>query len=101
MGWETAERLPLSSWGLLPPLVENRPVVELSVGQLRRLALAVLLAGAPEVLLLDEPTNHLSLPLVDAIEESLPDYPGAVVVASHDHWLRSRWAGRRLELGSA
>ena len=101
VGGETAERLPLSSWGLLPPLVENRPVVELSVGQLRRLALAVLLAGAPEVLLLDEPTNHLSLPLVDAIEEALPDYPGAVAVASHDRWLRSRWAGRRLELGSA
>lgn len=101
VGWEVAERFPVTSWGLLPPSSENGSIAELSVGQRRRLALAVLLAGSPDVLLLDEPTNHLSLPLVDAIEEALPDYPGAVAVASHDRWLRSRWAGRRLELGSA
>jgi macrolide transport system ATP-binding/permease protein len=101
VGWEVAERFPLTSWGLLPPSSENGSIAELSVGQRRRLALAVLLAGSPDVLLLDEPTNHLSLPLVDAIEGALPDYPGAVVLASHDRWLRSRWAGRRLELGSA
>jgi macrolide transport system ATP-binding/permease protein len=38
------------------------------------------------------------LSLVTALEEAIPEYPGAVVVASHDRWLRERWSGARLEL---
>ncbi|WP_033287533.1 ABC-F family ATP-binding cassette domain-containing protein [Amycolatopsis jejuensis] len=89
---------PLSALGLLPPREHSRPVGELSVGQRRRLALAVLLAEPPDVLLLDEPTNHLSLSLAEELSAALDTAPGAVVVASHDRWLRRRWAGDELGL---
>ena len=98
VGPDRAEQVPLSTFGLIAPRDENRPVGVLSVGQRRRLALATILADPPEVLLLDEPTNHLSLSLATDLEAAIPDYPGAVVVASHDRWLRRRWGGQTLEL---
>jgi macrolide transport system ATP-binding/permease protein len=98
VGEEIADAVPLSTFGLVHPRDERRPLAELSLGQQRRVALAVLLADPPEVLLLDEPDNHLSLSLVTALEDAIPAYPGAVVVASHDRWLRQRWSGERLEL---
>jgi macrolide transport system ATP-binding/permease protein len=70
-----------------------RPVGELSVGQQRRLALAIVVARRPDMLLLDEPTNHISLTLASDIEEALGRSAGTVVVASHDRWLRRRWTG--------
>ncbi len=79
--------------GLVAPADVVRPVGVLSVGVRRRLALALLLAEPPQVLLLDEPTNHLSLSLVDELEEALASAPGAVVIASHDRWLRRRFDG--------
>ncbi|MEZ7004782.1 ABC-F family ATP-binding cassette domain-containing protein [Streptomyces sp. AD55] len=100
VGSGRAEAVPLSAFGLLAGRDENRPVARLSVGQQRRLALAILLADPPEVLLLDEPTNHLSLVLVNALEDALADYPGTVVIASHDRWLRRGWQGRRLALAT-
>lgn len=102
VGEEVAERRPLSSLGLLAPRDLDRPVASLSVGQRRRVALAALLADPPPLLLLDEPSNHLSLSLVEELEEALHDYTsalgGALVIATHDRWLRSRWEGSRLEL---
>ncbi|USQ77217.1 ABC-F family ATP-binding cassette domain-containing protein [Ornithinimicrobium cryptoxanthini] len=98
VGQERAERTPLATFGLIAGRDANRPVGALSVGQRRRLDLAILLADPPDVLVLDEPTNHLSLLLVTELERSLPDYPGAVIVASHDRWLRDSWAGERLAL---
>lgn len=98
VGPDRAEQVPLSTFGLIAPRDETRPVGALSVGQQRRLALATILADPPEVLLLDEPTNHLSLSLVTDLEAAIPDYPGAVIVASHDRWLRRRWSGQLLEL---
>ena len=98
VGIPRADSVPLATFGLIAGRDEHRPVGELSVGQQRRLALAILLADPPELLLLDEPTNHLSLALVEAIEAALAEYPGTVVVASHDRWLRRRWEGRVLAL---
>jgi macrolide transport system ATP-binding/permease protein len=98
LGERRAEAVPLVSLGLLAPRDIDRPVADLSVGQQRRLALALILARPPHVFLLDEPTNHLSLALATELEEALGEYPGAVVVASHDRWLRSGWSGDRLEL---
>ncbi|GIF62331.1 ABC transporter ATP-binding protein [Asanoa ishikariensis] len=95
---ERAQSVPLRSLGLLGSADLNRPVGELSVGQRRRLALALLVADPPELLLLDEPTNHLSPRLCDELEEALGTGPGAIVVASHDRWLRARWPGRELPL---
>ncbi|MFF4341984.1 ABC-F family ATP-binding cassette domain-containing protein [Kitasatospora sp. NPDC001540] len=101
VGPERAERLPLSALGLLAAADLDRPVGALSVGQRRRLALALLVARPPRVLLLDEPTNHLSPSLCDELEEAIgAGGPGAVVVAGHDRWLRRRWRGRELALGA-
>lgn len=98
VGTQRAEQVPLATFGLIAARDEHRPVTVLSVGQQRRLALAVLLADPPDVLLLDEPTNHLSLLLVTQLEAAIPDYPGSVVVASHDRWLRRIWTGQHLDL---
>lgn len=84
LGPERAERTPLGSLGLLHPADLDTPVGRLSVGQRRRLALALLVARPPELLLLDEPTNHLSPRLCDELEDALGSGPGAIVVASHD-----------------
>ncbi|HEX5770682.1 MAG TPA: ABC-F family ATP-binding cassette domain-containing protein [Nocardioidaceae bacterium] len=88
----------LSELGLLHPRDLSRPVGVLSIGQQRRLALAILVARQPDLLLLDEPTNHISLALADELEEALQRSSGTVVVASHDRWLRRRWAGATLGL---
>ncbi|RXZ72240.1 ABC-F family ATP-binding cassette domain-containing protein [Agromyces albus] len=98
LGERRAEQVPLASLGLIAPRDEGRPVGALSVGQQRRLALALVIARPPHVFLLDEPTNHLSLGLATDLEEALGAYPGAVVIASHDRWLRRRWAGERVAL---
>jgi macrolide transport system ATP-binding/permease protein len=79
--------------GLLRPSDLDLPVGRLSVGQRRRLALGVLVAQSPDLLLLDEPTNHLSLTLASELEQALGNAAGTVIVASHDRWLRRRWAG--------
>jgi macrolide transport system ATP-binding/permease protein len=84
--------------GLLGGSDLNTPVGRLSVGQQRRLALARMLSTDPQVLLLDEPTNHLSLGLVEELEEAVRSARVAVVVVSHDRWLRGRWTGETLGL---
>jgi macrolide transport system ATP-binding/permease protein len=93
-----AASVPLVQLGLLPPRDLDRPVGLLSVGQRRRVALALLIAATPDVLLLDEPTNHFSLRLVEELEDALREAPGAVVIASHDRWLRRTWDGPELSL---
>ncbi|MBO1751340.1 ABC-F family ATP-binding cassette domain-containing protein [Actinotalea sp. BY-33] len=82
--------------GLIPPRDVDRPVGTLSVGQRRRVVLAMVVARRPGLLLLDEPTNHISLALADELQDALQVGPGAVVVASHDRWLRRRWVGEEV-----
>jgi macrolide transport system ATP-binding/permease protein len=101
MGERRAAELPLAGLGLLAERELDRPVGHLSIGQQRRTALALIVARPPHVFLLDEPTNHLSLSLATELEEALGGYPGAVVVASHDRWLRRRWRGPELALTAA
>lgn len=98
VGTALASECPLSTFGLIAPRDEQQPLSALSVGQRRRLALAVVLADPPDLLLLDEPTNHLSLALAEALETAVLEFPGAVIVASHDRWLRRRWTGETLAL---
>jgi macrolide transport system ATP-binding/permease protein len=93
--------VPLSDLGLIAPKDLHRPVGSLSVGQRRRLALALLVADPPDLLLLDEPTNHISLTLAEELQEALMSAPGAVVAASHDRWLRRCWHGPTLPLVAA
>ena len=93
-----ATRHPLRDLGLLHPRDHARPVGALSVGQRRRLGLAVAVATGPDLLLLDEPTNHVSLALAGELEEAIGTSAGTVVVASHDRWLRRRWQGSGLVL---
>lgn len=88
----------LEDLGLLDAAASGRPLGKLSYGQRRRVALAPLVAEPPALLLLDEPTNHLAIELVSQLESALDEYPGAVVIASHDRWLRERWQHGRLEL---
>ncbi len=94
----TGSTVSLAQLGLLAGRDLDRAVGELSIGQRRRVALALLIARPPEVLLLDEPTNHLSLSLAEELEDAVKAAPGAVVIASHDRWLRRHWEGPELAL---
>ncbi|MGO1318611.1 MAG: ATP-binding cassette domain-containing protein, partial [Cellulomonadaceae bacterium] len=86
--------------GLLEEADLDRPVRELSVGQRRRLDLALALVAAPHLVVLDEPTNHLSIDLVDELTQALRRTSAAVVVATHDRRMREELADwPRVELG--
>jgi ATP-binding cassette subfamily F protein uup len=65
-------------------------VDDLSGGERRRLALMRLLVGEPNVLLLDEPTNDLDIDTLTALEDLLDDWPGTLVVVSHDRYFVER-----------
>ena len=84
---ESSEAIGLSQLGLLRPREAGKRVGELSMGQQRRLDLALVLATRPHVLLLDEPTNHLSIALVDELTEALGATQAAVVLSTHDRQL--------------
>jgi ATP-binding cassette, subfamily F, member 3 len=74
------------------------PVGPRSGGEKARLALALLLAHKPNLLLLDEPTNHLDMAARAALVEALQDYPGAVVLVSHDRALLESCCERYLRV---
>ena len=97
-GIEDPDQVP-ELFGLVHPRDLARPLTDLSRGQLRRVMLAAVLLDPPELLVLDEPTNHLALVTATRLESALADWEGTVLIASHDRWLRSRWAGEVLELG--
>ena len=64
-----------------------------------RIALAKLLLARPNLLLMDEPTNHLDLPARNWLEEYLGDYPGSVVLVSHDRYFLDATVKRITEVG--
>jgi len=75
---------------------QQKLVKELSGGERNRLHLAKLLKSGGNVLLLDEPTNDLDVETLRALEEAILDFPGCVVVISHDRWFLDRIATHML-----
>jgi ABC transport system ATP-binding/permease protein len=68
----------------------NQPVERLSGGERARVLIARLMLEPADLLLLDEPTNDLDLPTLDILEESLLEFPGALVLVTHDRYLLDR-----------
>ena len=71
---------------------------ELSGGERRRLQLLLALAARPNVLILDEPTNDLDLETIRLIEDFLAEWPGTLIVISHDRAFLSQTTDRLLEI---
>jgi ATP-binding cassette ChvD family protein len=79
-----------------PP--DDADVSKLSGGERRRVALCRLLLEQPELLLLDEPTNHLDAESVSWLEGHLRNYPGAILIVTHDRYFLDNVTGWILEL---
>ena len=79
-----------------PP--DDADVAKLSGGERRRVALCKLLLDQPDLLLLDEPTNHLDAESVNWLEGHLRDYPGAILIVTHDRYFLDNVTGWILEL---
>jgi len=96
-GWNLDSRLDLAMEALrCPP--DDQVVDHLSGGERRRTALCRLLLSRPDVLLLDEPTNHLDAETVAWLEHHLHDYPGTVILVTHDRYFLDNVTGWILEL---
>ena len=74
------------------------PVAHLSGGQKTRALLAKLLLRSPELLVLDEPTNHLDIQAIEWLETQLVNWPGALLIVSHDRYFLDRVVNRVWEL---
>jgi len=84
-GWELDRQVNVAMDALvLPP--DNQQSSTLSGGEARRVALCRTLLQKPDILLLDEPTNHLDAETVQWVEETLANYPGNVIVSTHDRY---------------
>ena len=77
---------------------DDADVTKLSGGERRRVALCQLLLSQPELLLLDEPTNHLDAESVAWLEGHLRNYPGAILIVTHDRYFLDNVSGWILEL---
>ena len=79
-----------------PP--SDADVTKLSGGERRRVALTRLLLSKPDLILLDEPTNHLDAESVNWLEHHLREYPGAILIVTHDRYFLDNVTGWILEL---
>ncbi len=96
-GWELDSRIEQAMDALrCPP--GDEPVVHLSGGERRRVALCRLLLEQPDLLLLDEPTNHLDAESVQWLEQHLAKYPGTILAVTHDRYFLDNVAEWILEL---
>lgn len=96
-GWEVDQKLEKAMDALNCPPGDS-PVVNLSGGEKRRVALCRLLLSTPDILLLDEPTNHLDAESVAWLERFLAEFPGTVIAVTHDRYFLDNVAGWILEL---
>ncbi|ACY18582.1 ABC-F family ATP-binding cassette domain-containing protein [Haliangium ochraceum] len=77
----------------------DSPLANMSGGERRRIALARVLVARPALAILDEPTNHLDVATIEWLESYLTsDYPGALLLITHDRYVLDRVAQRTLEL---
>jgi energy-dependent translational throttle protein EttA len=83
--WNIEQHLNRASEALCLP-GDDRVIETLSGGEKRRVALCKALLEQPDLLLLDEPTNHLDAETVDWLENQLNEYPGTVIVVTHDRY---------------
>src|SRR5499433_1675454 len=95
--WELDSQVDLAMDALrCPP--DDADVTKLSGGERRRVALCQLLLEQPDLLLLDEPTNHLDAESVSWLEGHLRNYPGAILIVTHDRYFLDNVTGWILEL---
>jgi ATP-binding cassette ChvD family protein len=95
--WDLDSQVDLAMDALrCPP--DDAEVAQLSGGEKRRIALCRLLLDQPDLLLLDEPTNHLDAESVNWLEGHLRNYPGAILIVTHDRYFLDNVTGWILEL---
>ncbi|SHN24482.1 ATP-binding cassette, subfamily F, uup [Cyclobacterium lianum] len=73
-----------------PPKQQHTPVSKLSGGERRRLQLLMVLVKSPNFLILDEPTNDLDIVTLNTLEEFLDNFPGCLIIVSHDRYFMDR-----------
>ena len=96
-GWTLDNQLEIAMDALRCPPGDSE-VANLSGGEKRRVALTRLLLEKPDILLLDEPTNHLDAESVQWLEKHLVDYPGNVILVTHDRYFLDNVVNWILEL---
>ena len=84
-GWELDRQVEVAMDALVLP-ADDQKAGTLSGGEARRVALCKLLLQKPDMILLDEPTNHLDAETVQWLEDTLSNYPGNVIVSTHDRY---------------
>ncbi|MZG52998.1 MAG: energy-dependent translational throttle protein EttA [Nitrospinae bacterium] len=84
-GWELDRQVEVAMDALVLP-ADDQKAGTLSGGEARRVALCKLLLQKPDMILLDEPTNHLDAETVQWLEDALANYPGNVIVSTHDRY---------------
>ncbi|GAB4516739.1 MAG: ABC-F family ATP-binding cassette domain-containing protein [Anaerolineae bacterium] len=95
--YESRMRMVLQGVGFVPEEY-HKPLPTLSGGQKTRALLARLLLEEPDLLVMDEPTNHLDIYAVEWLEKYLRDFPGAVLIVSHDRYFMDTFASTIWEL---
>jgi ATP-binding cassette subfamily F protein 3 len=94
-GSGTLARTMLACLKVRPDRVD-RPLADASAGECAKVALARLLVSGANLLALDEPTNHLDIEAQEALEKTLAQYPGSMVVVSHDRSFLEAIASQRM-----